>query len=101
MNLSKYNQLEHLSDVQLDYLETSILGVVEDKYTVDSIYIVGSFCFGLNKVNDIDVVVCIPLSEYRIVDDDEDNLSIYGVFEELSQLVSRKVKTDVQLIPTE
>ena len=99
MDLSKYNQLEQLSDVQLDYLETSILDVIEDKYTVDSIYIVGSFCFGLDKANDIDIVVCIPLSEYCIVDDDVNNLSIYGVFEELSQLVSRKVKTDIQLIP--
>ena len=52
MNLSGYNQLEQLSDDELDYLETSILARLSGYVDVVRLYVVGSFCFGLDKVND-------------------------------------------------
>ena len=60
MDLSKYNQLEQLSSEQLDYLENSLLDVIGDSYSVEQIYIVGSFVFGFDKIKDIDVAVMIP-----------------------------------------
>ena len=41
MNLSGYNQLEQLSDDELDYLETSILARLSGYVDVVRLYVVG------------------------------------------------------------
>ncbi len=100
MNLGQYNQLEQLSNIELSYLETSILDVFKGVYTVDSIYIVGSFCFGLDKANDIDIVVCVPENESYIRYDQPTGDNVYYMFEGvLSGLITRKVGKQVSLLP--
>ena len=76
MDLSKYNQLEQLSKDQLDELENTLLDVIQDYFTVENIYIIGSFVFGFQKIYDIDVAVMIPESEgyCRLNEDIEDCL---------------------------
>ena len=98
MDLSKYNQLEQLSNTQLGLLKDSIHDVVQD-YVIENIFIVGSFVFGLDKVNDIDIIVCIK--EY--VDQDSlepDNVKLYRQFDtEYSGILGEQLNKKIHMQP--
>jgi len=100
MNLSGYNQLEQLSDDELDYLETSILARLSGYVNVVRLYVVGSFCFGLDKVNDIDVVVCISEDDVIINQDQHDTSGVFYMIKDIySGLLSRDLNIKVSMIP--
>ena len=100
MDLSKYNQLEQLNVDELNHLKRSIIDVVGEDWTIDNIFVVGSFVFGLDKANDIDIVVCIPRSEFAVDLDDMEDKTVYLTFETLySQKVRALVGKEVSLIP--
>tara|TARA_R110001592_G_scaffold56362_1_gene171950 strand:- start:36 stop:533 length:498 start_codon:yes stop_codon:yes gene_type:complete len=98
INLDKYTQLEQLSNTQLGLLKDSIHNVVQD-YVIENIFIVGSFVFGLDKVNDIDIIVCIK--EY--VDQDSlepDNVKLYRQFDtEYSGILSERFNKKIHMQP--
>ena len=98
INLDKYNQLEQLSNTQLGLLKDSIYDVVQD-YTIENIFMIGSFVFGLDKVNDIDIIVCIK--EY--VDQDSlepDNVKLYRQFDtEYSGILSERFNKKIHIRP--
>ena len=99
MDLSKYNQLEQLSKDELDHLKRSIINVVGEDWTIDHIFVVGSFVFGLDKANDIDVVVCVPRDEYAVNLDDVDE-EVLRMFDTLySQKITELVGKQVSLQP--
>ena len=87
MDLEKYSQLEQLSKTQLSLLKDSIHDVVQD-YVIDNIFMIGSFVFGLDKINDIDIIVCIK----ETVDQESlepDNVKLYRQFDtEYSDILS-------------
>ena len=100
MNLSGYNQLEQLSDDELDYLETSILARLSGYVNVVRLYVVGSFCFGLDKVNDIDIVVCISEDDVIINQDQHDTSGVFYMIKDIySGLLSRDLSIKVSMIP--
>lgn len=91
--LTEAYQLEQLSKGSLDHIEEVILSVVEDHYRVSNVFVVGSFTFGLEKVRDIDIVVCVR-EELSRRDGD--------VFiDELSPIVSKILMREVTLIPSD
>ena len=98
MDLEKYSQLEQLSKTQLSLLKDSIHDVVQD-YVIENIFIVGSFVFGLDKVNDIDIIVCIK--EY--VDQDSlehDNVKLYRQFDtEYSGILGEQLNKKIHMQP--
>ena len=98
VDLEKYSQLEQLSNTQLGLLKDSIHDVVQD-YVIENIFIVGSFVFGLDKINDIDIIVCIK--EY--VDQDSlepDNVKLYRQFDtEYSNILSERFNKKISIIP--
>ena len=55
IDLSKYHQLEQMSQHDLNMLEQAIVEVCFKDHVVENIFIIGSFVFGLDKINDIDV----------------------------------------------
>ena len=99
VDLGKYNQLEQLSKDQLDSLNESILSVVSNNYTVENIFIVGSFVFGLDKVNDIDIIVCIK----EHVDQDSlepNNVELYREFDtDFSKVLGIMLNKKVHIRP--
>ena len=99
VDLSKYNQLEQLSKDQLDSLNESILSVINDSYTVENIFIVGSFVFGLDKVNDIDIIVCIK--EHVVQDSLEpDNVELYREFDtDFSNVLGIMLNKKIHMLP--
>jgi hypothetical protein len=99
MDLSKYNQLELLSRDELDHLKRSIIDVVGEDWTIDHIFVVGSFVFGLDKANDIDIVVCVPRDEYAVNLDDVDAGVLLKFNTLYSQKVTELVGKQVSLIP--
>ena len=98
VDLSKYSQLEQLSKLQLGLLKDSIHNVVQD-YVIENIFMIGSFVFGLDKINDIDIIVCIK--EY--VDQDSleiDNVKLYRQFDtEYSDILSERLNKKVHMRP--
>ena len=92
-------QLEQLNEQQLDILNQTICDVLDSYYTIEKVYVVGSFVFGLDKVNDIDIVVTIPETESFIRDDTPTGDSVYYDFSLFSKLVSRQLGVNVELIP--
>ena len=69
-------QLEQLSQYELNILEQAIVDVCFKEHVVENIFIMGSFVFGLDKINDIDIAVCIK--EYVDQDSlDKDNVRLY------------------------
>ncbi len=101
MDLSKYSQLEQLSNDQLDELEQTLLDVIQDHFTVENIYIIGSFTFGFNKINDIDVAVMIPESEgiCRLNEDIDNNKHYYIMERELSKIATDKLGIKISMTP--
>ena len=98
MDLSKYNQLEQLSNIQLGLLKDSIHDVVQD-YVIENIFIIGSFVFGLDKINDIDIIVCIK----EDVDQESlgpENVKLYRQFDtEYSNILSESFNKKVHMRP--
>ena len=100
IDLSNKHQVEQCNTVELDYLEKSILESFKGVYNIEGIYIVGSFCFGFEHVNDIDVCVMIPEDESYIVLDEPTGDNVYYMCEQIiSGLVSRKVNREISLLP--
>ena len=101
MDLSKYNQLEQLSKDQLDELEQTLLDVVGDHFTVENIYIIGSFVFGFKKVYDIDVAVMIPESEgyCRLNEDIEDDKHYRLMERKLSKRATNRLGMKISMTP--
>ena len=101
MDFSKYYQLEQLNKSELDYLEQTILEIYKESYNIEEIFIVGSFCFGLDKVNDIDICVMIPENEVRLrTTDPPSKEGVYYICATiLSGLISRKLNKKVVTAP--
>ena len=99
VDLSKYYQLEQLSQYELNILEQAIVDVCFKKHVVENIFIMGSFVFGLDKINDIDIAVCIK--EYVDQDSlDKDNVRLYKKFQvKYSNKLSKKFNIKIQLLP--
>lgn len=101
MDLSKYNQLEQLSKDQLDELENILLDVIQDYFTVENIYIIGSFVFGFQKIYDIDVAVMIPESEgyCRLNEDIEDDKHYRLMERKLSKRATNRLGMKISMTP--
>ena len=101
MDLSKYNQLEQLSNDQLDELEQTLLDVIGDHFTVENIYIIGSFVFGFQKIYDIDVAVMIPESEgiCRLNEDIDDNKHYHIMERKLSKIATDRLGMKISMTP--
>ena len=99
IDLSKYNQLEQMSQHDLNMLEQAIVNVCFKEHVVENIFIIGSFVFGLDKINDIDIVVCIkePVSQDSL---EEDNLTLYQKFQnKYSDKLSKRFNVKIALMP--
>ena len=99
IDLSKYHQLEQMSQHDLNMLEQAIVEVCFKDHVVENIFIIGSFVFGLDKINDIDVVVCIkdPVSQDSL---EEDNLALYQKFQnKYSNKLSKRFNVKISLMP--
>jgi len=100
MNLSGYNQLEQLSVGQLNELEVALHDILKGYYSIDKIYIVGSFVFGLDKASDIDIVVCVPEDEWTVKYNEIDIKGTDYMFSTIfSGLASRLLGKEIQLMP--
>ena len=99
VDLDKYTQLEQLSKSQLGLLNEIILDVIDGNYVVENIFIIGSFVFGLDKINDIDIIVCIK----EDVDQESlepDNVKLYRQFDtEYSDILSERLNKKVHMRP--
>ena len=99
IDLSKYNQLEQMSQHDLNMLEQAIVEVCFKDHVVENIFVIGSFVFGLDKINDIDIVVCIkdPVSQDSL---EEDNLTLYQKFQnKYSDKLSKRFNVKISLMP--
>ena len=99
IDLSKYNQLEQMSQHDLNMLEQAIVEVCFKDHVVENIFVIGSFVFGLDKINDIDIVVCIkdPVSQDSL---EEDNLTLYQKFQnKYSDKLSKRFNVKIALMP--
>lgn len=99
IDLSKYHQLEQMSQHDLNMLEQAIVEVCFKDHVVENIFIVGSFVFGLDEINDIDIVVCIkdPVSQDSL---EEDNLTLYQKFQnKYSNKLSKRFNVKISLMP--
>tara|TARA_B100000768_G_scaffold1750_1_gene2265 strand:- start:148 stop:630 length:483 start_codon:yes stop_codon:yes gene_type:complete len=98
VDLSKYSQLEQLSETQLGLLSDSIYDVVQD-YVIENIFMIGSFVFGLDKINDIDIIVCIK----EDVDQESlepENVKLYRQFDNVySDILSERFNKKVHMRP--
>ena len=98
VDLEKYSQLEQLSNTQLGLLKDSIHDVVKD-YVIENIFMIGSFVFGLDKINDIDIIVCIK----EHVDQESlepGNVKLYRQFDtEYSDILSERFNKKVHMRP--
>lgn len=101
VDLSKYSQLEQLNKDQLDELEQTLLDVIQDHFTVENIYIIGSFTFGFNKIYDIDVAVMIPESEgiCRLNEDIDDNRHYHIMEGKLSKIATDRLGMKISMTP--
>lgn len=99
VDLSKYNQLEQVSQHDLNMLEQAIVDVCFKEHTIENIFVVGSFVFGLRKVNDIDIVVCIK-EHVSQEDMGKANIALYRKFEiKYSKKLTKKLNKEINLIP--
>ena len=99
IDLSKYNQLEQMSQHDLNMLEQAIVEVCFKDHVVENIFIIGSFVFGLDKINDIDIVVCIkdPVEQDSL---EEDNVKLYSKFQnKYSDKLSKRFNIKIALMP--
>ena len=99
IDLSKYNQLEQMSQHDLNMLEQAIVEVCFKDHVVENIFIIGSFVFGLDKINDIDIVVCIkdPVEQDSL---EEDNVKLYSKFQnKYSDKLSKRFNVKIALMP--
>ena len=99
IDLSKYNQLEQMSQHDLNMLEQAIVEVCFKDHVVENIFVIGSFVFGLDKINDIDIVVCIkdPVSQDSL---EEDNVKLYSKFQnKYSDKLSKRFNVKISLMP--
>tara|TARA_B100002019_G_scaffold280349_1_gene283192 strand:+ start:80 stop:583 length:504 start_codon:yes stop_codon:yes gene_type:complete len=99
IDLSKYNQLEQMSQHDLNMLEQAIVEVCFKDHVVENIFVIGSFVFGLDKINDIDIVVCIkdPISQDSL---EEDNVKLYSKFQnKYSNKLSKRFNVKISLMP--
>ena len=99
IDLSKYNQLEQMSQHDLNMLEQAIVEVCFKDHVVENIFVIGSFVFGLDKINDIDIVVCIkdPVSQDSL---EEDNVKLYSKFQnKYSDKLSKRFNVKMSLMP--
>tara|TARA_R100001509_G_scaffold164900_2_gene144139 strand:- start:1757 stop:2263 length:507 start_codon:yes stop_codon:yes gene_type:complete len=101
MDFSQFNSLEQLNIEYLNYLENSIINIIKDTYTINEIYLMGSFCFNIKESKDIDIGVMIPENE-AIVDVlyPPSNPSIFYMFKEVfSGLLTRKINKPASILP--
>ena len=99
IDLSKYNQLEQMSQHDLNMLEQAIVEVCFKDHVVENIFVIGSFVFGLDKINDIDIVVCIkdPVEQDSL---EEDNVKLYSKFQnKYSDKLSKRFNVKIALMP--
>ena len=99
IDLSKYNQLEQMSQHDLNMLEQAIVEVCFKDHVVENIFVIGSFVFGLDKINDIDIVVCIkdPVEQDSL---EEDNVKLYSKFQnKYSDKLSKWFNVKIALMP--